>query len=203
MNMLIKFCRFAPYVVMAIALSVMLGWKIENEFLVTIIPGEVPMQFNTALCFFLFALSAWLCQREHTSLEMVPSIFAGLFAFATVMQYNTGYDFRIDTLFDDPFIANKTVYPGRMAPNTGALFCLLAVALQTIPSRIKDILYVIICTIGGLTVLGYLLGVEPLYAWGEGFTNMALHTGAAFVFMGIAGQACRGFHLSKIPSWRL
>lgn len=45
--------RWLSLVILVAGAAVMAGWATHTAWLTTIIPGRVPMVFNTRLCFFL------------------------------------------------------------------------------------------------------------------------------------------------------
>jgi len=200
--------------ILLLALTVMTGWQIRAAVIVQILPHFAPMQFNTALEFFLCG-SGLLArsmgqQRVATSLACV----AILIALATFIQYLAGLDFGIDTLFAEPFVMDKTSNPGRMAPNTAICFMLSGFGLL-LPSLLSTAVGRYISTVGGelpalivaaiaaVAILGYIGGNELGYGWSH-YTQMAMHTaGGFFVFgAGLAAQVWREEGASKQgPLW--
>lgn len=52
-------------IIMSLGLFVMFGWCIQSSQIVHILPSYSPMQFNTALCFFLSGVAITLRLGRH------------------------------------------------------------------------------------------------------------------------------------------
>ena len=102
--------------------AVLLGWYTHNISLIQIRPEFVPMQYNTALGFFLcgFALFFLFLDRERTAgvFGLAIMLIGGL----TLIEYVWTVDLSIDQIFMHHYITTKTSHPGRMAPNTALCF---------------------------------------------------------------------------------
>ena len=189
-----SFCKTAPILLISLGVIVMLGWWSQIGFVVQPLPGEVAMQFNTALCFALLGAAALMAQYDLPHAHS-PAVLCGLIGFATLVEYQFDLILGIDDLLFDPFVTDYTSHPGRMAPNAAAAFCLAAVAVHDLRGSIKQSLYVVVGTLGTLAVVGYLIGVSALYDWGGELTNMAVHTGLGFMIVGGLGARCDGQRL--------
>ena len=186
-----SFCKLAPLALIVGGLTVMAGWWLQIGLIVQPLPGEVAMQFNTALCFALLGAAAFMTQHRIAH-DHTPAIICGLIAFATLVEYQFDLNLGLDDLLFDPFVTDHTSHPGRMAPSTSTAFCLAAVAVHDLRTSIKQSLYVMVGTLGTLAVVGYLIGVSALYDWGGELTNMAVHTGLGFMVVGGLGVRCDG-----------
>src|SRR5580704_14658215 len=96
-----RFGLAACYVLILAAIMVFAGW----QFRIPILRGEVLGSFiapNTALCFFLVALSI-LLQISPSKILAKIGIFFGLvvavFATLILSEHLTGFDFGIDRVF--------------------------------------------------------------------------------------------------------
>src|SRR5262249_39626342 len=108
------------------ACVVMAGWWTENRLLVQIHSDFAPMRFNTALCVLLCSISILIMLVHATRIAAIPALLAAGFSWLTILQYKTGLDFGIDTVFMVPFIEEPFVdFPGRMALNSalGVTIC--------------------------------------------------------------------------------
>lgn len=203
-NKMVKgLCEVAPFAIMALGLYVLFGWYIHSEAIVSVIPGAVAMQPNTALCFVLIGMTARLCQTGYADWANAPGLLCGLIGAATLYQYEFGVNLGIDTLFVAPFTVDQTASPGRMAPNTAACFVLSSIAFHDINRTIKTTLYATMLVLGVLTVIGHIMGVTALYDWGDGVTGMAVHTGGGLALVGIAGIGCYGTRVQSFKQWYL
>lgn len=161
-----------PYFVVCQSALVLIGWFIESFSLVSLL-DTIPMQFNTALCLLLCALGLITLVHQHYFLSKAFSSISTLISLITLFEYIFGINLFIDTLIVHPFTEMNTLYIGRMAPNTAlALFmlslCLLGYSFHKTTQ--KGVLsfsllmsFSLAISIGAL--IGYLLGIEPAYAW--------------------------------------
>lgn len=184
----------------------MIGWHMRWDSVVQIIPGFVPMQFNTALAFFLAAVALMASEAHRPRLGMAAAALAGLLTAAVGLQYAAGMNFGIDTLFFDPYLQARTTHPGRMAPNTALCFVFYALALiyrhrSKQPENAFNVLSFCGITLGlvGCIVLGgYAAKVEAAYSW-WGISDMAPQTATMFAVLGAGILAHTGF-LSRRPA---
>ena len=91
-------------VVALIGLCVIVGWHFHLRSLVQIIPSTIPMQYNTALCFILLAVSAGLMitQRIPRLLPALGSSLVALMGGLVIFQYMTGILLGIDSYIVKP-----------------------------------------------------------------------------------------------------
>lgn len=179
-----------------LGLTVLGGWFARVPALIQLHPSLVPMQFNTALCFFLLglALIGLVAQRFGFARVCAGSVF--IVAGLTLAEYLTGFDFGIDQFFMQHYITTLTSHPGRMAQGTALdfVFAALAILLANTP-RPRNVLLLLIAVFGATTfalgasaLLGYLINLEPLIAW-SGSTHMAVHTAIGHAALGAAISA--------------
>ncbi len=171
---------------------VLIGWHTQNTSLTQIQPTFVPMQYNTALGFFLcgvgLILSFFNFKRIAASVGGVV-FFLGALSF---IQYLFDLNFGIDELFMKAYTTVKTSHPGRMAPNTAISFTLFGLGLfflNTLNFRFKHLLIASLGTIasahGVVALGGYIVNVSNAYGWGD-YTNMAVHTALGFTLGGVS-----------------
>jgi signal transduction histidine kinase len=179
--------------VAVLGLAVMLAWQLGKSTLIQIWPNLVPMQFNTALGFFLCGLGIFFVGLKWRRSAVLCGAAASTLGLLSLAQYLFGADFGIDRLFIDPWLTVKTVHPGRMAQTTALGFILLGAALLLNLFRISYqvhllvtmLLAVSVVDLAGISFFGYLSGSEVNYGWGH-LTRMALHTSVAFLVLGTA-----------------
>ena len=180
--------RTCAFLILVLGSLVLFGWFTHRLNLIQIFPTFVPMQFNTALCFFIVGL---LCLWEHERAQFYLAISILSIATLTLAEYIVQYDIGLDQLFIDHYVSVKTSHPGRMAPNTalafiftGSLFLLQNTTQTARRSQLISLLTLCISTIGGMALLGYLLDVEAAYGWGK-YTQMAVHTSFGFICLSL------------------
>ncbi len=172
-----------------IGIIVILGWFLKSKETVQILPNLVPMQFNTALCFFLSGIALHSYSKNKLISNLCSMIIASL-SLMTLFEYLFHINLVVDDLFIEPFIATKTSHPGRMAPNTALSFLCFSLFIflnQSKSNRFWYIIAIFPCVygiLGSISLMGYLFHIEQAYAWGA-LTHMALHTSIAFILLSI------------------
>ncbi|HYD18418.1 MAG TPA: ATP-binding protein [Patescibacteria group bacterium] len=177
-------------------LAVMAGWLLKWREVVQIVPGFVPVQFNTALGFVLGGACLICSARRY---RKMAALLAGLllaFASAIGLQYILGLDFGIDQFFVKPFTQARTAFPGRMAPNTALCNVLFALALLYWNLGTRPLARFNLLTFAGVTLVlvsaivlaGYLAHVEAAYSW-WGLSDMAPQTAVGLGVLG-TGALC-------------
>jgi two-component system, sensor histidine kinase and response regulator len=167
------------------------GWYLRNETLIQVSPSFVPMQYNTALGFFLAGLGVLLGVLAYRRGALGFGILVLLVGGLTLVQYIFGAELGIDQLFMEHYITTATSHPGRMAPNTALCFSLTGTAIvlggwpasgRHRPSLISG-LGALTFGLGFISFAGYVMELETAYGWGR-LTRMAVHTAAGFMLLG-------------------
>ncbi|NNF00156.1 MAG: response regulator [Pyrinomonadaceae bacterium] len=178
--------------VSALGLIALIGWHAANPTLIQIHPSFVPMQYNTAIGFFLCGIGLILAFFRQKKAAAVFGITLALIGAATFSQYVFGMDLGIDEVLMKAYITVKSSHPGRMAPNTAICFILTGMALTFFGLRGRKYLLSIVTCLGGIitalatvVLFGYLADIPDLYPW-QKLTHMAVHTAIGFVFAGLA-----------------
>lgn len=196
-----------------IGLVVMFGWLFHYPVLVQILPDLVPMQFNTALAACLAGISILALTRRFPPLSMGAAGLGFLLCFITFLQYPFSFNFGLDELIVEPYIAVNSPDPGRMALNTSLGFILLFSSLGFVQQRyfarqslfLPTLLASVALALAVLSLFGYAIKLSSALGW-SGFSQMAPHTALA-----IASAAC-GIVLNlrsslsiptKILKWKL
>jgi len=196
--------------VTAIALAVMTGWFFRIPSLVQIFPGFVPMQFNTALCFLLYALAGMLLGRGKTKTGVGLTVLALIMAALTTLQYVTDRSFGLDVLFVQPFVTDRTAQPGRMSPQTSMTFLLqggVLLILAGVRNRgdarlVSSVLGMAVFSLGLASLISYIGGVEQVVGW-VFLTRMAVHTSLGFSLLGVAAiWSCAHWAGEAAEAWR-
>lgn len=181
-----------------LGLAVMLGWHMGWRRFVQVVPGTIPMQYNTALCFFVLGLSTWLLlgnggqRRRDGALTNIAVSIGGVFVFLlgalNLVEYAAGVTLPIDTLLFTPWDMTHTEHAGRMAlPSAVCFICggvaLLALAWRRTITVFFAVAQMVIVGLGLTSVSAYLIGLTNLSLFGLGI-QMAVHTALAFIAYG-------------------
>jgi hypothetical protein len=205
----LRHCRglstFAAGAVAALALTVLVGWAMRLEALVSIVPRSLGVKANTAVALLLAAAAlALLRQANGRALSRGRLRTARLLAFAaggigaiSLLEHLSGLDFGVDeALVSDFALAALTSSPGRMSPITAASLLLLASALLAVDrpwreaTRLSQTLSLLTPILPALALLGYLYDVPPLYGIFRG-SQSAPPTADCFVLLGLGVAALR------------
>lgn len=188
MQNIIKICGV---IAITLGLTVIYGWHTHNIGLIRILPSFSPMQYNTAIGFFMSGITALLInnKKQNTTFYCI-CILTILLGFLTILQYTLEVDFGIDRLFDKHTISAHTHLTGRMGLNTSLCFMLWgAFALSYLHQKNKVLyssLVALILSISTVSLFGYISGVESAHGWGY-VKGMALHTSLGFVLLSFGG----------------
>jgi len=174
---------------LGLGLLVIFGWHSGNRTLVQVMPGFVPMQYNTALGFVLCGAGLVLLATRKVGGARVAGALAATVGLLTLVEYIGHVDLGIDELFMKHDITTATSHPGRMAPNTAICFAFMGLALGVRPrgwSPARLSLFEVVfasLTFGfsAVALSGYFTHLETAYGWGN-LTRMAVHTSVGFVF---------------------
>ena len=100
----------------------MAGWIFEWDSVIQFLPQLVPIQFNTALTFFMSGF-ALLAERNYRRASAAAAAFVLFFALLTGLQYVANGDFGIDTFFLKPFFRCAPRIPGAWRPTRPSASC--------------------------------------------------------------------------------
>jgi len=182
---------FIGSAVAILAALVMLGWVVRVPWMVQIIPGTVALVFSNAVCLFLLAVALILMSFGPRGYKPAVTVIGVLVLAAGVLvmaQYMFDFETPLDLDVLHKWLNNN---PGRMAPNTALGHALagmtVLLALYAGPGwrAIPALAGALAMALLGITgLVGYHVQPELMYGW-HVETRMALHTGAAFVLLGI------------------
>ena len=141
---LARFSRYTSVLAISFGGMVLTGWTFHDQRLKGLIPGQVAVKANTAICFVLLGTALWLAAggvRERlsrlsaTALALVASLI-GLLSF---LEYGKGWDLGIDQLLfrAGPDDLPGSVRPGLMSPISAADFFLLGIAIALLNVRAR------------------------------------------------------------------
>ncbi|MFL9845558.1 sensor histidine kinase [Flavobacterium rhizosphaerae] len=175
---------------------VILGWFLDSNFIKHILPGQVSMKFNTALCFILAGMA--FCTRhiyylrKWRSITCISACIVLLYGGISLLQEMFTEGFGIDEFFIKDIEAPLRFEsnPGRMSPLTAGCFFLtgLGLLLQDSHKRkllvISQYLFHIITLVAFICIIGYIFNVPRFYKW-HFVNSMAVHTAITFFIMSI------------------
>jgi signal transduction histidine kinase len=175
-------------VVLAVALTVLVGWALGIRILTSGLPHLTTMKVNTALCLGALAVAVLRPSRAvvRGSAGLVLAV-TGL----TLVEILTGTDLGIDELVVPDRTAKPGIAPGQMAPATAVSLIALAVSVLLLDrgrNRWAQALLALPVLTATMTLFGYLFGVEQLYRVTT-LSGVAIHSAAAWGLLAIAVAA--------------
>jgi signal transduction histidine kinase len=153
---------------------VVAGWFARAERVVQAVPGQAPMQFNTAVALLLLGVALVLVRRGPRAASPVLAGLVLLLAGVTVAEHVLDRALGVDTLLFDPWLAVGSSPPGRMARNTALAFVALALGSFALavardrPRRVPVAVGIGASAVAGLVLValfGYATGVSEAYTW--------------------------------------
>lgn len=188
-----KTSSFAYVFLAAVALIgvlVIIGWHLHVRLLVQIVPGAIPMQYNTALCFIVVGISGLLLitHRGHLVSPALGGALLIVMGALVIYEYASGVSLGIDTAFFYPWDQTLLAYPGRMALTSAVSFVSSGIALALVSYRGRflgafAILHTLPLSLGLSSTIGYIAGVTFVLPFQLG-SQMAIPTAAAFLAYG-------------------
>ncbi len=193
-----------------LALLVMAGWWFGSAAIVQGGTRLVPMQFNTAACALLSALSLYLLLEGRRRLALAALVPVAVVAVGSLLEEYAGLALGVGEWLVAHGIVAEGVVPGRMAPNTAVGFLLGALGVLAAPSEAGRGLArwsatwacgFMVFVIAAVVLSAYVFDLPGVRGWGS-HTPMALMTGAAMALLGLglgfagAAQRREGAHRS-------
>jgi signal transduction histidine kinase len=165
------------------------GWLSHTRSLVQLRPGQVPMQFNTALLLTLLGVALALLPGRRYRMAAWPAAVVAAWGAATTFEYVTGRSAGIDQLLFHPWLVTGVDTPGRMARNTAACFAVLGTAVLVLalsrrPGRAAPLVGVaasFVAALGFVALFGYASGVSTAYTWRTSTAMAPLTAGCLLV----------------------
>ncbi|WP_116787796.1 sensor histidine kinase [Flavobacterium psychrotrophum] len=177
-------------IAIVVGATVITGWLLNNQTLMSINPGFTTMKFNTALCFILLGITIFIRHSDKSKNQILANILAvtvSTIGLLSLLQMK-GTIFYIDELLA-PDNASAT-HPGKMSPPTSFCLMLSGVAMLIIKSDKKPYILLtqymlhIVTLIASIALLGYIFGSPHIYRYT--FSNsMALHTAIVFIIFSV------------------
>jgi PAS domain S-box-containing protein len=187
--------RIGAGIVIAVGVSVLVGWGFQIEPLKRIFPDLIAMNPMTAVCFILSGTALLLLHPLQPTIVQKRSaeILAFLVLLVSIFKL-IDYAFFIETGIDKlvfRYRIERELIPNRIAPNTAVAMALISVSMLTMDFQTKWVrrpsqVFVIICgMLCWLAILGYAYSVATLYGVTT-YIPMALHTALAFLVLSVS-----------------
>jgi PAS domain S-box-containing protein len=182
---LAQIARFLGLVILAVGVSVMLGWWLHIPLLTHIKATFNSMKFNTALLFALSGLAVFTLPADNSYKKFIPYSIA-LIAGLTLLQDLFGWNLGIDEFFVADTLAQNAA-AGRMSVITAINFMLIASSLIRLnyQPHLSQICAYLVGVSALIVLAGYFYNVPALYRVFI-FSSVALHTAFAFLLMAAA-----------------
>jgi hypothetical protein len=169
-----------PYLVFAIGMIVSLGWAFNLEWVTSISRDWVTMKFATSIGFVLLG-GMMLAKSYH------KKYFLFGFLFASIVWLLVSWAVGNPACFLPNFEAQGALYsPINDYPSLATIMLFCASAIDIVrPNR--HLSYAIVA-LSSSALIGYLLNIEYLYYYFEGYsTAVAFHTAVPFLHVGLWG----------------
>ena len=158
------------------------GWVLDIPRLTDWLNSGISILPNTALCVVFSGLAVLALATERTRAAALSGAVVLCIGGLTLLQYISGVSLGIDTLlsFEREWGNVGVLVPGRMGLPSSFSWTLIGSALVMTDCRaplcrVAPSLPVIAAAISGLSLLGYMYGIDKLYAVPP-FTAIALQT---------------------------
>ncbi len=188
--------RLSGLALMLLGALVLCGWWFGVTALISVSPSYAVMKPNTALGFLCLGGALWNLNGSGERGLRRGQWLAGLAALiggVTLAEYALDFGLGIDELLAAH--RSDSPWPSRMTWGGAAHFTLLGVSLLLLDLRTKhsrqrssEWLAIAVGMSSGAVLLGYLYGVQSLYAI-RPFSSMALHTALGFLIAAL-GTLC-------------
>ncbi|MBB3592542.1 PAS domain S-box-containing protein [Rhizobium sp. BK529] len=201
-----------------LGLTALIGWFLEIEIIISIVPGFPSMAFNTALCFVLSGIGLAMSMETGKRYRIASSITCGLAALLSAVRLTEIITLGRTIHNVDVFLTQFVISPafaeqigGGMGPNTALIFLIsnlsILLALHEREWRgqlVQELTSYIAITLGMIALAGYVTDAEQGYRWGP-YAAMALHTAIGLVAFG-CGLLARSWWMlpanrAQIPLW--
>lgn len=193
--------RWLAGVLAVLASTVLVAWGLDIDSIKSIHPNFVTMKALTAQSFAIasamfYFLSYTNGPKQIARREGLAAACAGWLFLSisfSLAAYQIGHDLLLPTALSDATTAVMTVRPGMPSLGTVFGFVLVSIygylAVARTEARIRKNIPLVLHTMCGLAILGYIIGNPALYSYNpDASTAMALHTAIYFSICAILMQ---------------
>ena len=170
--------------IVTISSVVVAGWILNVPLLTRLSVGFAPTQFNTALCFNLYAVGLAATTRSNVWFPRLIGTLIYLVGTTTLLQSVLGHELGIDTFFGYYLRVAASGTPLRMADATAVALTALGTSLWlcTLDSKLNSLTDSFLAALGSVVIavaagaaLGFGAGMQSLTGW-TGFTRIGVST---------------------------
>jgi len=187
----LRLLRIGGVLLLALALTVLVGWHLQLGALVRISPGWVPMQYNTALGLLLLGTGLLAASCSWPTVARAAGALVLALGLGSLIERLSGADLGLERfMLTSAFVAER-IRPGLMGVPTTVCMTLSGLALlvlgRTSAHQQRPLVLgasgACIVAIGCMVLIGYLLGLPETVGWGN-LTRMSALTAIGFVICG-------------------
>ncbi|HTI69095.1 MAG TPA: PAS domain S-box protein [Candidatus Limnocylindria bacterium] len=176
-----------------LGVMVLIGWIAHWTVLLQVLPGAVPMQFNTATCFLAAGLALAASSRGNRAIPFVVGLVLIAVGVLTLDEYASGRDTGIDRLLFESYSVVANDHPGRMSIVTAGGFLLAGTVMVMMTQSRKRPTFLMVaaslaCALAmaaSVVLFAYFIKVEAAYGW-ELKLRVALHAGIGLLLLGLS-----------------
>ena len=197
-----QFIAVTSGVSVAVGLLGLCGWMLRVPVLKSVIPGQVVIKSNAAVCLVLIGLSLWLLRKVDDwplprARELGGQVLAALTAtvgLLSLTEHALGWDLGIDQLLFQETAGDAigSLRPGLMAPITAMNFLLLGLALLGVDWTIswRSRRYAPAQALAGVAGIASIVGLlDFVLASAVSYTHVALQTAVTLCLLSL-GVVC-------------
>lgn len=190
-NQLQRFLVYSSIFTILVATTVLFGWIIGYEPILSLIPGAATMKANTASGFILLGITGLFFNGTSNISKIAVKVAASLvalIALSTLSEYLFGISLNLDTLIvEDSY---STITRNRMSPATALCFGLGSIGTliyhkNNARIRLAQYMWLLITLAAFISIVTYILNI-PATQKTELFSSMAIHTSILFLVMSLA-----------------
>lgn len=158
--------KYMSLSVLAMSIIVIGLWLFNIRAILYIIPGVTPMEFITALTFFLLSVGVLVSQRKSTIFLIINRATITcvlIIALLTIGQYFFGDNFGLNTSFVNDTYSLK--FPGRMSLATAICFFLVGISTWIMDSksektkRFINFIYLAVILLNIVDIIDFILNI--------------------------------------------
>jgi signal transduction histidine kinase len=167
----------------ALGLTVLIGWVTRTYELVQILPHLPYMVKNTAACFLVCGLA--LLTLVLRGPRWAVTIFAGsvcVLCIVTIFEYSSGVNLRTGELLGPTTVSVRARSPGRIAPLAAICFTMATLGLLLTP-KVLSKRYALLLGFNGSIIAAFGLA-SAIGIWGNA-TLTAFHTAVGLSVLGL------------------
>ncbi len=141
-----QFVSACSLLAMVFGLWVLAGWALHSQIVKSILPGQVPVEANTAICFILIGFALWILRKDQPAAASgwalaakLAAAIASMVGLLSLLEFMIGWDFGIDQLLFAAGAKNVagSAWPGLMSPLAAWGFFLLGPTLLLLDAKTK------------------------------------------------------------------